>query len=59
VSLVIQPVFRVTLAKRTASSNCCGAKLDRGPESGTFTCRMCGQPCDRILSDPKEVTAHG
>jgi hypothetical protein len=59
VALEIRPEFRVTLAKRTASSDCHGAKLDRGTEPGTFTCRECGQPCERVLSDPEEVTAHG
>lgn len=56
-ALVILPGFRVTLAKRTASSGCCAAKLSPGAEPGTFTCRSCGQPCGRVMSDPVEVTA--
>jgi hypothetical protein len=58
-SLDVQPVFRVTLAKRTASSSCCGAKLLQGSGVGKFSCRQCGGPCDRVLSDPEEVTAGG
>lgn len=58
--LVVQPKVEVTLAKRTASSSCCAAKLDVGPGGpGTFACRGCGQPCERVLSDPEEVTLHG
>jgi hypothetical protein len=57
--LVIKPEFTVTLAHRSASSGCCAAKLNPGPEPGTFTCRACGQPCERVLSGPEEVTAHG
>jgi hypothetical protein len=49
----------VKLAKRTASSNCHGAKLVPGAEPGSFICRQCGQPCERVLSDPVEVTAGG
>jgi hypothetical protein len=56
--LVVAPTITATLAHRTASSDCHGAKLNPGPEPGMFTCRSCGQPCDRILSDPQEVTAH-
>jgi hypothetical protein len=59
VSLEIQPVFRVTLAKRTASSSCHGAKLLQGPGPGIYTCRQCGEHCDRVLSEPEEVTADG
>jgi Zn finger protein HypA/HybF involved in hydrogenase expression len=58
-SLTVRLVVTVTMAKRTASSACCGAKLNPGAEPGTFTCRACGQPCERVLSGPEEVTAHG
>jgi len=58
-SLEVEPRFQVTLAKRTASSSCCAAKLDRGAIAGMFTCRACGKPCDRVLSEPEEVTAGG
>jgi len=58
VALEIRPGLRVTLAKRTASSDCHGAKLNLGMEPGTFTCRECGQPCGRVLSEPVEVTGH-
>jgi hypothetical protein len=58
-SLIVRPVVTVTAAKRTASSSCCGAKLDPGETPRTFTCRDCGKPCERILSDPEEVTLHG
>ena len=54
--LAVRPEFTVTLAKRTASSSCCAAKLQPGAEPGTFTCRACGQPCARVLADPEEVT---
>ena len=56
--LAVEPEFRVTLAKRTASSSCCGAKLNPGAQPEAFTCRACGAPCERVLSDPEEVTAH-
>jgi hypothetical protein len=63
VSLDVKPVFRVTLAKRTASSSCCGAKLRdaRGPGEAAplYVCVACGNACDRVLSDPEEVTAGG
>lgn len=58
-SLNIQPVITATLEHRKASSGCCGAKLNPGAEPGSFLCRECGQPCDRVMSDPVEVTAHG
>lgn len=57
--LVVQPVLTAVLEHRKASSGCCGAKLAPGPEPGTFTCRGCGKPCERVLGDPVEVTAHG
>jgi hypothetical protein len=60
-ALVVRPEFRAVLAHRVASSDCCGAKLDAvaadfGP---AFTCRGCGEPCERVLSEPEEVTVHG
>ncbi len=57
--LIIQPQFRAEGRVRRASSDCCGAKLSPGPEPRTFTCRACGQPCERVLSEPGEVTLHG
>lgn len=56
--LAVQPVITAVLAKRTASSSCHGARLNLGADPGTFTCRDCGQPCERLLSEPQEVTAH-
>lgn len=57
--LITEPRFTVTLAKRTASSSCCGAKLNAGDRPSTFTCRSCGAPCERVMSGPEEVTADG
>lgn len=57
--LVVQPRFEAVLAHRKASSGCCGAKLNPGLEPETFTCRDCGRPCERVMSEPVEVTAHG
>jgi len=57
--LVVKPEFRVEGQVRRASSACCGAKLNPGGEPGTFTCRDCGQPCERVLSDPEEVILRG
>lgn len=57
--LVVRPVITATLEQRKASSACHGAKLDLGAEPGTFACRECGQPCERRMGDPVEVTAHG
>lgn len=57
--LVIRPVLTAVLAHRKASSSCCGAKLNPGSEAGTYSCRECSQPCERVLSEPREVTAHG
>ena len=57
--LVVRPVITATLAHRKASSSCCAAKLAPGPEPETYLCRECGQPCERALGDPVEVTAHG
>lgn len=36
--------------QRKASSACCGAKLDRGPDG--YICKGCGKPCARVMSDP-------
>ena len=58
-SLIIRPRFRAEGLVRRASSGCCGAKLSPGGTPGTFTCRGCGQPCERVLSAPEEVTLHG
>jgi hypothetical protein len=62
--LNVRPMMTATLAKRTASSNCCGARLmmrptgERAP-GARFACRRCGQPCQRVLSEPEVTTAHG
>ena len=58
-ALTITPVFTVTADKRTASSSCHGAKLDPGAKPDTFTCRECGQPCERVMSAPEEVVFRG
>ena len=58
-ALTITPVVTVTAEKRTASSDCHGAKLSPGLLPGAFLCRDCGQPCERVLSGPEEVTFHG
>ena len=55
--LVVRPEVTLTFEHRKASSACCGALLDPGPEPETFLCRECGQPCERVLGDPVEVTA--
>lgn len=57
--LAIQPRIEGTGQVRRAASDCCGAKLNPGEQPGTFTCRECGQPCDRVMSAPEEVTLHG
>jgi len=55
----VTPTVTAVLEHRKAQSGCCAAKLNPGAEPGTFTCRECGQPCDRVLGDPVTVTAHG
>lgn len=57
--LAVRPVLTAVLAHRTASSACCGAKLNPGPALGTFACRSCGQPCERVMSAPQEITVTG
>ena len=59
--LAVVPEFRVTAEVRRASSDCHGAKLDVAGDDVTqrWVCQECGQPCDRVLSDPVEVTAGG
>lgn len=57
--LAVQPRLEGTAEFRRASSSCCGEKLNPGGEPGTFTCRGCGQPCDRVMGDPQEVSLHG
>lgn len=57
--LVVRPQITATLEHRKAESSCCGAKLNPGAEPGTFTCRACAQPCERVMGEPQEVTAHG
>ena len=58
-SLTVRPALRATAEVRRASSSCCGAQLNPGPEPETFTCRACGQHCERVMSGPEEVTLHG
>lgn len=58
-NLVVQPEFRVTAEVRRASSACCAAKLNPGTGPGTFTCRACGEPCERVMSGPEEVILRG
>jgi hypothetical protein len=58
-SLAVKPEFRATARIKRASSSCCAAKLNPGPERRTFTCRNCGQPCDRVMSEPEEVILRG
>lgn len=57
--LAIVPEIKATGVYQKASSGCHGALLDPGPEPETFTCRECGEPCERVLGDPEEVTFHG
>lgn len=57
--LAVVPEITAVLEHRTASSSCCGAKLSPGTVPGSFTCRGCGESCERVMSDPVEVTAHG
>jgi hypothetical protein len=57
--LTVRPVITAVLEHRTASSDCHAAKLDPGTGPGTYDCRECGQPCERVMSAPEEVTARG
>lgn len=54
----IRVEFTGLLEHRRAASDCCGALLDPAPGEN-FTCRACGKPCGRVLSDPEAVTVHG
>jgi hypothetical protein len=58
-ALEVCPEIAATLEHRKAASGCCGAGLYPGEEPGSFVCRKCGQPCGRVLGEPREVTAHG
>ena len=58
-ALEIQPVITVTAVKQTASSDCCAAKLRPGAPPDGYECTACGQPCQRVLSEPEEVTFRG
>ena len=54
--LAVMPVITITGAQRKASSACCGKPIDRvAPGAELFTCRECGGPTERVLSDPEEV----
>ena len=57
--LAVMPEVSGTAAHRKASSACCGAQLNPGEVPGSFTCRECGENCERVLGDPKEVEFHG
>ncbi len=58
--LTVRPQVEATAEVRRASSSCCGAKLKvAGDVTQSFACRVCGQPCDRVLSEPEEVTFRG
>jgi hypothetical protein len=57
--LAVMPVITGTLAQRKAASACCGALLNPGPVPGSFTCRECGNPTERVLGDPEEVHFRG
>jgi hypothetical protein len=55
--LAVLPVITGTFAKQKASSACCGAPLNRvTPGVDEFTCRECGEPCERVMGDPQETT---
>ena len=62
-SLDVKVSIRGTGQLRRASSGCHGALLDTGPghtpEKPAWLCRECGQPCDRIMSEPEEVELRG
>ena len=58
-ALAVRPQFEVRAQVRRASSACCGAKLNPGAAPESFTCRACGQPCERVMSGPEEVTLRG
>ena len=57
--LAVMPEISGTVAHRKASSACHGAPLNPGQEPGSYTCRECGEPTERVLGDPKEVAFHG
>lgn len=57
--LVVRPQITAVLEHRKASSSCCGAKLRPAHVPQAFECCACGQACERVLSDPVEVTAYG
>lgn len=49
---------QATVLHRKASSACCGEKL-RKPGAGAaheWECAGCGQPAQRVLGEPAEVT---
>lgn len=57
--LEVKPVLAGTAEVRRASSSCHGAKLGLAPghtsENPAYTCRDCGQPCERVLSEPERI----
>jgi hypothetical protein len=58
--LDVVPELRAVAQVRRASSGCCAAKLNIGAAGqGTWECRACGKPCDRIMSETEEVELHG
>lgn len=58
-ALSVTPAITGTAALRRASSACHGALLAPGTEPQTFTCRECGSPCERVLSDPETIELKG
>lgn len=61
----VTPSMAGAASVRKASSSCCGAPLTllapgqhsiTDPRDPQFGCTSCGRPCDRVLSDPEEVT---
>lgn len=62
--LVVRPVLTAVLEHRRASSSCCAAPLGIAAPAGgggepAWLCTACERPCDRVLADPVEVSAHG
>lgn len=62
--ITIRPVIRADGEVRRATSACHGAKLDvlqdvipgaEMPAAMTWLCRECGEPCERVMSEPEKV----
>lgn len=54
----VDPEATLVFEHRVALSGCHGARLALAGDGG-YLCVACDQPCQRVLSDPVEVTAHG